>query len=802
MKKQLFFIVLYIFLTFLPDAHAERLSVRIGIFPLEPINYMDKNNTAQGFYPALIQKIAAAENWKITYVEGSWAQCLDRLQTGEIDLMTTIAYSEERARTMDFSKEPVVDIWGQVFALPGKNINTILDLNNRKVAIMKKDINGRNFITTANNFGVHCQIVELDSHLDIFQAVNANKVVAGIAPQHFGLRHAKEFNLVGTTIQFSPFPVFFATKKGKNHYLLSQIDTHLKNWKNDDASIYYQSLAYWMGGGKYSRQIIPKWLIVLLVLAAAISILLFFFNRMLKIQVIKKTDELQKSEAHYRELVESANSIILRWDRTGNLIFINQFGLDLFGCSDKKITGQNILTVLPPLKNVSKKEFERIKERIVKSPKNFTLEESSHFDDTGKKIYIQWGNKASLNRDGSLQEILSVGTDISQRKQLEKHLVQAQKMEAIGTLAGGIAHDFNNILSVIMGNAELAYSKNADSKKIAGNLDKIITASHRARELTAQILAFSRKSDLEKISMNLSAIVKEALNMIRSTLPATIEIRSEIFSKKNILANPTQIHQVILNMCTNAFHAMEDKGGVLSVSIKELPSTELGLLPNDIDPKPGEYLTLEFSDTGCGMNKETLNKIFDPYFTTKKPGKGTGMGLSVAHGIIREHDGHIKVKSTVHKGTTIQIFLPVDHRVEIQEIFHEKEPIANGNEKIMIVDDEKAIVDAVASVVSNYGYEPFPFTNSLEALSSFEKDPNLYDLIITDMTMPEMTGSQLSREALLIRKDTPIIMCTGYSELIDRESALAMGISEYLQKPVLKNDLLNAIRTALDARPC
>ncbi|MCP3871715.1 MAG: transporter substrate-binding domain-containing protein [Desulfobacteraceae bacterium] len=804
MKKQkLFIIFCFLFLFCLPVLAVEKneqQAIRVGIFSLEPINYLDRQNKAQGFYPTLIHHIASLENWTIKYVHGSWAQCLNRLQTGEIDLMTTIAFSKERAKTMDFSKVPVVDIWGQVFALPGENINTILDLNNQKVAIMKKDINGTNFISTAGKFGVYSHIVEFDSHQDIFKAIKDKKVVAGIAPQHFGLRHSKKFNIIGTSIQFSPFSVYFATKKGQNNTLLKKIDSHLTQWKNDKFSVYYQELSYWMGGGKYSRQIIPNWIIISLIIIGLISILLFSFNRMLKTQVIKKTNELQKSEEHYRELVESANSIILRWDSSGDIIFINQFGLDLFRYSNKNILGENILNVLPPLKEISEKGFQQIKEKIVADPEKYTLTETKHLDNNNDKIFIQWSNKAIMNNDGSLQEVLSIGTDISQRKQLKKQLVQSQKMEAIGTLAGGIAHDFNNILSVILGNAELASSYNIGSKKIDRNLDKIITASYRASELTAQILAFSRKSDLEKISMNLSAIVKEALNMIRSTLPSTIEIKSDIFSKKNILANPTQIHQVILNMCTNAFHAMENDGGVLKISLKEIDNTTEPLFPNNVNMQSDEYLLLEFSDTGCGIDKKILKKIFDPYFTTKKIGKGTGMGLSVAHGIIKEHNGHIFIQSSLNKGTIVHIYLPVNGSADLPKIACEEEKISGGNETILIIDDEKAIVDAVTSVVSNYGYKPFPFTNSIKALSAFKDHPNRYDLILTDMTMPDMTGSQLSREALAVRPDTPIIMCTGYSELIDRESALEMGISEYLQKPVLKKELLKAIRKTLDTR--
>ena len=418
MKKNIFIIFFcFIFLFYLPLAADEKKPgqvIRIGMFPLEPLNFIDDQNIASGLYPALIEKIAEQENWGIEYVRGSWAECLGRLQAGEIDLMTTIAFSEERAMTMDFSKEPVVDIWGQVFALPEKNIHSILDLNQQAVAVMKKDISAANFIKTAEKFGVRPEIMEFDSHNDVFKATKEGWVVAGVAPQHFGLRHSKGFDLVGTSIQFSPFSVFFATKKGQNRHLLSTIDSYLSEWKKDKSSVYYEELSSWMGMGKYTREIIPKWLLLSLIIAGAVSAVLFIFARTLKVQVLRKTMELQESEKQYRELVEGANAAIVRWDTSGKIIFINRFGLDLFGCSQDQISGH--LTVLPPFKNFSQKDLQQMIDQVVTAPDGLEPIETEHISHDTKKIHLQWNNKAIRDNQGSPREILSVGTDITYRQ--------------------------------------------------------------------------------------------------------------------------------------------------------------------------------------------------------------------------------------------------------------------------------------------------------------------------------------------------------------------------------------------------
>ena len=387
-----------------------------------------------------------------------------------------------------------------------------------------------------------------------------------------------------------------------------------------------------------------------------------------------------------------------------------------------------------------------------------------------------------------------------ERRQLEAQLRQSQKMEAIGTLAGGIAHDFNNILSIIYGYTEMALLENTDPEEQRQHLGAVLTGAKRAKDLVQQILAFSRKSEQQKQPLLVAPIVKEALKMLRASLPTTIEIRQKIDSDGAVLADPTQIHQVIMNLCTNAYHAMRETGGVLDVALTEA-TFEPGAYAT-ADLRPGRYLLLEVSDTGCGIDPEIREKIFEPYFTTKKHGEGTGLGLAVAHGIVKSCRGQIMVASEKGRGTSMRVYLPMLERER------ESAPVPPGEtgegdrgrgERILLVDDEAQICAYLGELLRRGGYAVSGFSDGEEAWREFAKAPESFDLLISDMTMPHMTGLELARKVLDLRPALPVILCTGHSVLVDREGALALGVREYLHKPVSRQEMLAAVRRALEA---
>jgi PAS domain S-box-containing protein len=393
--------------------------------------------------------------------------------------------------------------------------------------------------------------------------------------------------------------------------------------------------------------------------------------------------------------------------------------------------------------------------------------------------------------------------DISAHKELEREMRQAQKMEAIGTLAGGIAHDFNNILSCIFGYAELALTDDTISPHVREYLEIVFDSARRAKELVRQILTMSRRADQEVKPLRMYLIVKEAMKLLRASLPASIAIEQEIDAQEYVLADPTQIHQVVMNLCTNAFHAMREKGGTLAVSLRR---EVFG--PDDAPPcldfSPGVYLALVVKDTGHGMDETTVEKIFDPYFTTKAPGEGTGLGLSVVAGIVKNFKGHITVRSAPGSGTAFFVYLPVlpDGNVDLSRAgaaLPMPAPLP-GTERIMVVDDEKDVLALYQSFLSQSGYTVTAFANPQEAFTAFRRDPSAVDLVLSDVIMPEFDGIELTMRLLAIRPDLPVLLCTGQGDALSRERLHAAGAAELIQKPFTQHSLLRAIRDIFDKR--
>ncbi len=406
--------------------------------------------------------------------------------------------------------------------------------------------------------------------------------------------------------------------------------------------------------------------------------------------------------------------------------------------------------------------------------------------------------------DGRLVQ-LQIAMDITELTRIQKEklnleiqLRQAQKMEAIGTLAGGIAHDFNNILAAIIGYTEISMEVDRGNTQLVQYLREVMTAAHRAKDLTAQILTFSRQAEVEPRPMRLGHVVREAVKLIRASLPSTITIEEIIQSKAPIVADPTQMHQVVMNLATNAAHAMESEGGQLTIELDDIDLRSEGAGIEGL-AACDQAVQLVVRDTGKGMPASVRDRIFDPYFTTKAKGKGTGMGLAVVHGIIKSYGGEIQVESQPGQGTAFRILLPVADALR-PDTDHDRpaDETATGAESILVVDDEPQIVSLLEIMLASLGYRVLAFTDSVKALEAFEANPREFHLVLTDMTMPVITGQELARRVLQIRPGLPVVLTTGYSEQINEDKARRLGICKFLFKPVLRNDLARVLREALD----
>ncbi len=516
------------------------------------------------------------------------------------------------------------------------------------------------------------------------------------------------------------------------------------------------------------------------------------------ISELKRVQEaLRHSERRFRDILESIHLIAVMLDADGSVIFCNDYLLDLTGWTREEVFGANWFEMF--LHDGERASIERMYREGLPSGAIPVHYENDILTREGKRRRISWSNTVLRDMDGHCLGATSIGEDITERCLFEHRLRQAQKMEAIGTLAGGIAHDFNNILSAIMGYTELTQFDAPPGSAMRGNLGHVLDAAARARDLVKQILTFSRMTEQERKPVHLSPIIKEVVKLLRASLPSTIEIRQEIGSQPNsvVMADPTQIHQVLMNLCTNAAHAMREKGGVLGVSLEEVnvESMDVGSLHGI---EPGQYLKLTVSDTGCGMSSGILERIFEPYFTTKRPGEGTGLGLAVVHGIVRSHGGAINVFSEPGHGSAFRIHLPrVESTVEAVSALIADIPL--GAEGILLVDDEQILVNVGKRMLERLGYRVISCLGSLEAVEVFRTRSSEIDLVITDYTMPQMTGIDLAREIMRVRPGTPVILCTGFSEMIGEERVKEAGIREFLFKPVGVLELAKAIRRALES---
>ena len=405
----------------------------------------------------------------------------------------------------------------------------------------------------------------------------------------------------------------------------------------------------------------------------------------------------------------------------------------------------------------------------------------------------------NLGRRVSNRDITQFKKAQAEKVELEAQLRQAQKMEAVGTLAGGIAHDFNNILSPIIMYSEIALREMEAEHTLRPYLEQVLKSSRRAADLVKQILTISRQTDRQRVMMQVGPMVKESLKLLRASLPATIEIRQEIVPEWDwILGDPTEIYQIVMNLCTNAAHAMGDKGGVLTVGLDNIELIR-EQTAHGISLKPGNYLRLTVQDNGEGIAPELMERIFEPYFTTKAIGLGTGLGLALVHGIVKNCGGGINVVSQPGQGTTFHILLPALESEEVIE--HEPVvPLAGGQERILFVDDELDIVAAAQIILGQLGYEVVAAANGQEALVAFRSDPEKFDLIITDLTMPQLTGLDLAKAIYGIRPDIPIILCTGYGDAIALDRARDLGISQIILKPIMPAQLAETIRQLLDSK--
>jgi len=514
----------------------------------------------------------------------------------------------------------------------------------------------------------------------------------------------------------------------------------------------------------------------------------------LRIEITKREaaeQEIKKAKKEWQEIFEAIGQVTMILDKDHTILRTNRATLKHTGMTSEEIVGKKCYTVFhnsnqtvndcPLAKMMESGDLRAAESEIEMSGKTFIISCTPVFDDSGH-----------------LDKIIHIATDITKQKQLKKELIQAHKMEAIGSLAGGIAHDFNNILAAVLGFTDLALKSVEKGSEIEADLKEVYTAGLRAKDLVKQILNFARNTDEELKPVRMDLIAKEAVKFLRSTIPTTIEIKNDIQSTSLVMANPVKIHQVIMNLCSNAAHAI-DGTGTIELTLSDVILKKANL-PADTLMKPGRYQKMIVSDTGVGIPPDILESIFQPFFTTKDINEGTGMGLTMVSTIVKEYGGDVSVQSRVQEGTVFTIHLPVTQESEQTQEKQDEGAPSSGVEQILLVDDEKTICKLVSRMLEGAGYKVVSQTDSESALALFLEQPDSYDLVITDMSMPKMSGDELVQKLLALRPDLPIIIATGYNRRMDDTKAEDLGAKALLTKPFEKKNLIKIVRKLLDER--
>ena len=491
-------------------------------------------------------------------------------------------------------------------------------------------------------------------------------------------------------------------------------------------------------------------------------------------------------------IVEQAVEMILMTDRDGVVQYVNNAFLQSSGKKRAEVIGAPVRDCAESGDEDFYKGLGARLQRERKWNGRMTLKRPD-----GRFSELDVAVSPMRDASGLLLNYVIVCRDVTTEAVLSQQLRQIQKMEAIQTLAGGIAHDFNNLLAAIMGNVELAMDDVAADSDVLHNLEQIFKASRRGKDLVKQILLFSRRDQRESVLVEAGPLVTETMNLLRSSIPAAIDIRRHVEpGRSTVLADAGRLQQILMNLVSNAVHAMQEKGGVLDVVVREYQLTDDNAsLPHLL---PGAYLMIGVSDSGHGMSQGVMERIFEPFFTTKRPGEGPGMGLAVVHGIVKALKGAVAVSSELGKGSTFAVYLPIATSETERTVKEESRPLPRGEERILFVDDEKPIIEMNSALLERLGYHVNAVGNSAEALDLFTAAPDAFDLVITDQSMPDLTGIELVERIRSVRKHIPIIMITGFSETIDAERAKKMGIQQFLMKPVIRRELAEVIRNVLD----
>lgn len=757
-----------------------------------PVNTLDEKGQLIGFASDMSRAVAKAIGVEVTYIHSEiWTNVLKWLATGKADLIHDTGYNVERESYLDFT-DSIIEMPESIFVRDQQfDVNSLSSLYGKKVACVNRHIT---HIYLQQFKEVQCHLVNTPAE-GLIALINGN-VDAFIYPEQIVFYLAQKLKLSHKVkVTGKPLRVlsWSMTVKDGNKELLKKLNVGIKAVK--ESGEYQVIYNKWFGKRLFSGY--SKNEVTIIVVSSVLITLLFalVIGLLISARRTKVTNQaLSESENKYRTLADKLPLSIFLKDVNSTYISCNQQYADSLGIEPNDIAGKNDYDFHP-----QNAEAYRDGDRLIVE-KGETHEFDESFIEDGKTLHIHTIKTPVYSDNGSIKGVLGMFSDVTEKRNLQKQLLQSQKMESIGQLTGGIAHDFNNLLATILGYSELAKDNfaNEPGSKLNRYLTEIHTAGERGRDLVAEMLAFGRTTPSEIYSVNAESIINEVLSFLKPTLPSTLIINVNIANELPfVLVDPVQLSQMITNLIINAHHAIGEHGKIeLTLHARHYLEGICNSCHKDF---AGEYIEISIHDNGQGIPEDKIEHIFEPFYTTKKVGKGSGLGLSMVHGILHQCDGHVLVESKKDVGTNFRLlFCPsnTEHNNVTDTDVKMTAPMID-NKCIMLVDDEPGITSYVTELLIGIGYKVLAFNDPLDALEAFTSDPDSIDIVITDQTMPNMTGAELAQELLILHPALPVILCTGYSEKINEDEAQSLGISKFLKKPVDTRELLRTIATLL-----
>ena len=803
-------------------------TVRVAVFDFYPAVFPDQSGTLRGFYVDILDEMARKEHWRLKYVPGSWGEGLERIKRGEVDLLLSIAWLEERTAYLDYSKNPVMSLWSELY-IPQKTVlNNIREVAGKKIAVMKGDSNGKEFKSLVSKFGIPCTVLEVAGFEEVFRAIESGSVDAGVVNNTFGAGRSRDFHLKVSGVIFNPFEVYFAVAKGQNRELLAVVDRYLSAWRADDRSVYHSSLNRWLHRSGSVVSVTPAWLMDSLLAFGVSGCLGIAFIVLLRRRVRSRTRELQiserslmrkneelavieeelrhqldetfaaqaallKSEEFLAAIVENMPAMVFVKDALElRFISMNRAGEALLGYSREELIGKSDFDLFP---EAEADFFIGMDRYVLQRGTAREIQEEKIHDRGGQERILHTRKVPIYDANGQPRYLLGISVDITEQKSVEEQLRQAHKMDVVGQLAGGIAHDFNNMLTGIIGAAELLNWRLGDDPHNAKLTGVILDAATRSADLTRQLLAFSRKGKITSTSISINDCINAVVAILERTIDKRITLEVNLVAENPIvIGDPGLLQNALLNLAVNARDAMAD-GGTLRFATANL---ELGLpggISNPALAAGGPYLEIAVSDTGIGMTPEVLEHIYEPFFTTKETGKGTGLGLAAVYGTVKEHNGTINVCSEPGRGTVFRVCLP-SGLAELPQAIPREEAV-QGKGGIMLVDDEAIIRLSGHCLLEELGYQVYLAEDGEQALELYARERDRIGLVILDMVMPKLSGKETFLRLKGLNPEVRVLFSSGFHREGTVNELLEIGALGFIHKPYRLQLLSKSVAEAL-----